>query len=194
MGSTYKEHISIKDIMLEKNLYRALTKLKYSNGDSDTSISDLINEMISEYLHTYILSKRMGHMLLSKDIVKIAFGNLTDQQISEASVANAIRYKDGALLEYGKPSIHAYLALIASFAKANKFEFEISNEPESDSQVMIMGFGNCGAKFTEFKAQTYRMLLEEFAEVLSVDATNTSLCVRFKPRAEVLVDDQPVPL
>lgn len=187
-----KEFIPVKDIMIEKNLYRVLTKLKYSSASSDSSISDHINNMLTEYLHTYVLSKRMGHMLVSRDIIRIAFSNLTEDQIKEASASNAIRYKDGALLEYGKPTLDAYLGLIASFAKANKFEFEVGKEPENENQVLIMSFGSCGAKFTEFKAQTYRLLLGEFADVVGLEATNTALCIKFRPKKERITGEQQV--
>lgn len=185
-SSTSYEYVPVKDIMIEKSLYRTLTKLKYSMGGADeeeTSISSIINDMLKEYLHTYVLSKKMGHMLLSKDIVRVAINDMTEEQITEASIANAIRYKEGAILEYGRPSLSAYLELIRAFAKANKFEMEISKNPENDSQVLIISF-RLGDRFTRFKADTYKILIEEFAEINKLETTNTSIYIEYKPKKE----------
>lgn len=103
------DYVPVRDMMLEKSLYRALTQLKYHNGNDETSISSLINDMLKEYLHTYVLSKTMGHMLISRDIVKVAVDSMTDEQIKEASDTNAMRYKEGAIIEDGRPSLAAYL-------------------------------------------------------------------------------------
>jgi hypothetical protein len=171
--------------MIEKNLYRALTKLKYSAGgdEEETSISSLINDMLREYLHTYILSKKMGHMLVSKDILKVAINDMTEEQIRAASMTNAIRYKEGAILEYGGPSLAAYLELIRAFAKANRFDIEISKNPENDSQVLIISFRICN-KFTKFKADTYKILIEEFADIEKTETTGTSMYIEYKPKKE----------
>jgi hypothetical protein len=82
----------------------------------------------------------MGHILLSKDILRVAINDMTDQEINEASITNALRYREGAILEHGRPSLKTYLELIKAFAKANKFEMEISKNPDTDSQVLIISF------------------------------------------------------
>jgi hypothetical protein len=179
------EYVPIKDIMMEKILYRALTQLKYRSGDDETTISGLVNEMLKEYLHTYILSKTMGHMLMSKATVKVAVEGLTEEQIKNASVANAERYKEGAIIEHGRPSLAAYLELIRSFAKANRFDSEISKNPDNGSQVLILNF-QMGEKFSQFLGNTYRILLEEFADIFRVELTGTTVYFEFKPKKEVI--------
>jgi hypothetical protein len=179
------EYVPIKDIMMEKSLYRALTQLKYRSGDDETTISGLVNEMLKEYLHTYILSKTMGHMLMSKATVKVAVEGLTEEQIKNASVANAERYKEGAIIEHGRPSLAAYLELIRSFAKANRFDSEISKNPDNGSQVLILNF-QMGEKFSQFLGNTYRILLEEFADIFRVELTGTTVYFEFKPKKEVI--------
>ena len=146
------ELVPIKDLRIERSIYTALTKMSYSS-DEQITLSDIINDMLKEYLHTYILSKKMGHILLSKDILRVAINNMTDQEINEASITNALRYREGAILEHGRPSLKTYLELIKAFAKANKFEMEISKNPDADSQVLIISF-KMGPKFTRFKGNT----------------------------------------
>ena len=103
------EYVPVKDMMMEKNLYRALTQLKYRSGDEETSISSIFNDMLKEYLHTYVLSKSMGHILLPRDIIKVAVNSMSDEEIKQASADNVVRYKDGAILEHGRASLAAYL-------------------------------------------------------------------------------------
>jgi hypothetical protein len=170
---------------MEKELYRALTQLKYRDGSDETSISSLINDMLKEYLHTYILFKTMGHMLMSKDTVRIAVDAMTDEQIKEASAANAERYKEGAIIEHGRPSLAAYLKLIKAFAKANRFDMEISKNPDNENQVLIISF-HMGDKFSQFLGNTYRTLLQEFADIERTEITLTTAYFEFKPKKELV--------
>lgn len=170
---------------IEKSLYQTLTQMKYRDGNGETSISSLINGMLKEYLHTYVVSKSMGHMLMSKDLVKIAFERLTDEQIKQASDANAMRYKEGAILEHNRPSLGAYLELIRAFAKANEFDIEISKNPENENHVLIITF-RMGDKFTQYLGNTYRILLQEFSEINKMEITATSAYFEYKPKKELV--------
>lgn len=181
------EHIPIKEIMLEKGVYQALTKIQYRSAEG-TTISSLINEKLKEYLHTYILSKTMGHMLISKDVIRIAVEAMSDEQIAEAAAANAVRYKEGAIIEHGEPSLAAYLLMIKAFAKANKFEMEVSKNPENDNQVLVIGF-RMGKKFSELKATTYRILFEEFAEIEKVETTGGTAYLEYKTKKEQVIKE-----
>lgn len=178
------EYIRVKDVMMDKDLYRILTQFQYRNGSDETSISSLVNDMLREYLHTYVLSKTMGHMLMSRDILKTAIDSMTEEQIREASTINAIRYKEGAIIEHGKPSLISYLKLIKAFAKANKFDIELSKNPDNDNQVLVMGF-HMGEKFSKLKGATYTKLLEEFADIDRVEITGSTVYFEFKPKKEV---------
>jgi hypothetical protein len=179
----------VNDIVLENELYRTLTKIKYQEPDS--SVSALINEMLKEYLHTYVLSKRMGHMLITKELVKTAVDGMNQEQIKKAAAENAIRYKEAAIIEHGRPSLASYLELIRAFAKANKFEFELSRNPDKQTQVIIVQF-KMGSKFALYKAETYKILLQEFAEVERIEATDTSVFIEFKQKSivETRISDQ----
>lgn len=179
------EYIHVKDIMMDKELYRTLTQLKYRNGRDEASISSLVNDMLKEYLHTYVLSKTMGHILVSRDIHKTAIDSMTEEQIKEASNIDAIRYKEGAIIDHGKPSLASYLKLIKAFAKANKFDIELSKNPDNGSQVLVMSF-HMGEKFTKLKGGTYTQLLEEFAEIDRREITGSTVYFEFKAKKEVV--------
>ena len=180
------EYVPVKDILLDKDLYRALTKLKYR--DPDSSLSSLINEMLKEYLHTYVLSKRMGHMLVARELVRNSIEDLSNEKIAETAEQNSIRYKEAAIIEHGKPSLSAYLELIRAFGKANKFEMEISRNPDNQTQVMIIQF-KMGAKFAKYKAETYRILLEPFSSIERMEVTDTSIYIEYKPKETISVNE-----
>ena len=183
------EFVPVKELVLEKDLYRALTKLKYQ--DPDSSFSGLINDMLKEYLHTYVLSKRMGHMLVTRDLVKTSINTLDEDELKHVARENAVRYTEAAIIEHGKPSLAAYLELIRAFAKANRFEYEFTTEPAKQSKVIIVQF-RMGRKFTLYKAETYRILLQQFAEVERVEATDTTLYIEYSPKeiVETRIADQ----
>lgn len=177
------EYVSVSDIKMEKDLYRALTQLKYRNGEA--SISSIFNDMLKEYLHTYLLSKSIGHILIPRDIIKVAVNAMNDEEIKQASIDNVVRYRDGALLEHGRASLAAYLDLIRAHAKANKFDMKISKNPDNGNQVLIVSF-QMGGKFTQFLGNTYRMLLEEFADIERIEMTATTSYFEYKPKKEVV--------
>jgi len=179
------ERIPVKDFMLEKDVYRLLSQMKYRAGGEETSISTLVNDMLKQYLHTYILSRTMGHMIISKDVLKLAVETMNDVQIKEASYQDAIRYKEGAIIEHGRPSLDAYLAMIRAFANANKFDFEISRNQDNNNQVLVMTF-HMGDKFARLKGYTYRLLLEEFAQIEREELTGTSIYFEFKPKKQII--------
>jgi hypothetical protein len=171
-ASLQHEYIPVREILMERNLYQTLTKMKYQSANQETSISSLINEMLKEYLHTYIISKSM---------VETSVNALTDEQINEASAANAMRYREGARLEHGKPSLDAYLELIKGFSKANKFDMKVSKIPESENHVLIVTF-HMGSKFAKFLGGTYRILLQEFADIEKMEITATLAYFEYKPK------------
>jgi hypothetical protein len=180
-ASLQHEYIPVREILMERNLYQTLTKMKYQSANQETSISSLINEMLKEYLHTYIISKSMGHVLMSKEMVETSVNALTDEQINEASAANAMRYREGARLEHGKPSLDAYLELIKGFSKASKFDMEVSKIPESENHVLIVTF-HMGSKFAKFLGGTYRILLQEFADIEKMEITATLAYFEYRPK------------
>lgn len=141
--------------------------------------------MLKEYLHTYVLAKSMGHILVPKDFVKVAINAMTDEEVRQASSDTVVRFKDGAMLEHGRPSLAAYLGLIRAFSKANKFDMEISKNPDNGNQVLIVNF-QMGAKFSEFLGNTYRVLLGEFADIDKMEITETTAYFEYKPKKEIV--------
>lgn len=179
------DHVPVNGLTLEKSLYQTLAKMKYHSGDSEVSISSLINDMLKEYLHTYVLSKSMGYVIVPSELVNISSEYLTGEQIKEQSTASAIRYKEGVILEEIRPSLNAYLKLIRAFAKANNFVMEVSRNPENENQVLIISF-HMGYGFSQFLGNTYRILLQEYADIVRMEVTPTSVYFEYKPKKEVV--------
>lgn len=162
-----------------------LTQLKYSMGGDEKSISDLINDILKDHFHTYALSKSVGRILVSKEVIKKAIDYVPDEQLDELARENAEKFKEAAMIENGRPSLDAYLKLIRTFAKANRFYVELSKNPDNGNQVLITNF-QMGEKFSQFKGKTYKRLLEEFAEIDRMEIIGSVIYFEFKPKKEVL--------
>jgi hypothetical protein len=113
----------IEHLPLDEELYRILTKISYSEH---IPLEKLINEMPKEYLNVYLLSKKIGYALISKDVLKTTFENTPQDQTLSLSRKIAIRYREAAILSHGKPSLEAYICLIKSFVNANGYYIEFS--------------------------------------------------------------------
>lgn len=62
---------------------------------------------------------------------------------------------------------------------------EISKNPDNGNQVLIVSF-RMGGKFSQFLANTYRMLLAEFADIDRMEITETTAYFEYKPKKEVV--------
>lgn len=153
-------------------------------GGDERSISQLINEILRDHFHTYALSKSVGRILISKDVIQRAIDNLPDAQLDELAAQDAEKFREAAIIEYGRPSLAAYLKLIRTFAKANRFYVEVSKNHDNDNEVLVINF-HMGEKFTRFRAETYKRLLEEFAEIDRSEAIGSVIYFEFKPKKEL---------
>jgi hypothetical protein len=117
----------IEHLPLDEETYRKITKISYLEH---IPLEKLINDMLREYLNVYFLSKKIGYALISKDVLKITFENTPEAQVLNLSRNIANRYKEAAILLYGKPSLEVYISLIRSFVKANGYYIEFSKKSE----------------------------------------------------------------
>ena len=176
---------------MDKDLYRALTKLKYSIGGDEKNISELINDILKDHFHTYALSKSVGRILVSKYIMQRAIDKMPDEDLNELAIENAEEFKEAALIEHGKASLDAYLKVVKAFAKANRFYVELSKNPDNGNQVLVTSF-HMGEKFSKLKGETYKRLLEEFAEIDRMEIAGSVLYLEFKPKKEEVLPMAPL--
>lgn len=155
-------------------------------GGSERSVSNLINEILRDHFHTYALSKSIGRILISKHVVQRAIDNLPDEQLDQLAAEDAETFKEAAIIQDGLPSLDTYLKLIRTFAKANRFYVEVSKNPDNGDQVLIINL-HMSERFSRFRQETYKRLLEEFAEIDRVETIGSVIYFEFKPKKEVLL-------
>lgn len=191
----------IEHLSLDEELYRKITAMSYSEH---ISVQKLINDMLKEYLNVYVLSKKIGYALISKDVLKTTFDNTPEDKVMELSRKVATRYREAAILLHGKPSLEEYICLIKSFVTANGYYIEFSKhamveQAQEDGQsnqdlqqqklekssdlydVMIIRF-NISYKFSQFLGNVYRILLEEFCTVKQFELTETLVFYEYKKK------------
>lgn len=191
----------IEHLSLDEELYRKITAMSYSEH---ISVQKLINDMLKEYLNVYVLSKKIGYALISKDVLKTTFDNTPEDKVMELSRKVATRYREAAILLHGKPSQEEYICLIKSFVTANGYYIEFSKhamveQAQEDGQsnqdlqqqklekssdlydVMIIRF-NISYKFSQFLGNVYRILLEEFCTVKQFELTETLVFYEYKKK------------
>lgn len=153
-------------------------------GGAEISVSELMNDILRDHFHTYSLSRSIGRILISKHVVQKAIDNLSDEQLDELAAQDAEKFKEAAIIENGRPSLDGYLKIIKTFAKANRFYVEISKNPDNGDQVLVINF-HMGEKFSRFRGSTYKILLEEFAEIDRIEIVGSVIYFEFKPKKEV---------
>lgn len=191
----------IEHLPLDEDLYRKITAMSYSEH---IPIQKLINDMLKEYLNVYVLAKKIGYALISKDVLKTTFDNTPEDKVMELSRKIATRYREAAILLHGKPSLEGYICLIKSFVTANGYYIEFSKhamteQSQEDTQsnqalqqqklekssnlydVMIIRF-NISYKFSQFLGNVYRILLEEFCTVKQFELTETLAFYKYKKK------------
>jgi hypothetical protein len=57
-------------------------------------LEKLINDMLKKYLNVYLLSKKIGYALISKEVLKTTFENTPKDQVLSLSTKIATRYRE----------------------------------------------------------------------------------------------------
>jgi hypothetical protein len=81
----------IEDLPLDEELYSKVTKISYSEH---IPLEKLINDMLKKYLNVYLLSKKIGYALISKEVLKTTFENTPKDQVLSLSTKIATRYRE----------------------------------------------------------------------------------------------------
>jgi hypothetical protein len=167
---------NLENLPLDHDLYAKITKISYSEH---IPVPKLINDMLREHLNVYLLWRKIGYVLVSKDAVKAALNHTPDEELHEAAQKIANRYKEAAILLHGRATLDGYLELIKAFAAVNGYSFEKSKNGDND--VFIVQF-NMNEKYSLFLGNAYKRLFEEVAQVQRFELTNNIIFLEYKPK------------
>ncbi|HKZ61308.1 MAG TPA: hypothetical protein VJZ68_02675 [Nitrososphaera sp.] len=168
--------IHLEDLSLDQDLYKELTKISYAEH---IPVSKLVNDMLKEHMNVYLLWRRIGYVLVSRDVLKSSLMRSPDEELLEYAGKIAGRYREAAILMDGRPSLEAYLSLIRAFVTVNGYSVEKSKKCEND--VLIVQF-NINEKYSLFVGNAYKILLEEFAEIVQFEITDNLAFFEYRKR------------
>lgn len=168
--------INLENLSLDHELYRELTKISYAQH---ISVSKLVNDMLKEHMNVYLLCRQIGYAFVSKDVLKSSLNRLPDEELLEYTGKIASRYREAAIVIGGRPSLEAYLNLIKSFVTVNGYSFEKGKKGEND--ILILQF-NVNEKYSLLVGNAYKILLEEFAEIVQFEFTENLAFFEYRKR------------
>lgn len=168
----------IEKLPLDSDLYRAITKISYAEH---ISVPTIINDMLREHINVYLLWRKVGYVLLAKDILTKSISNASDEELQKAAQDVANRHREACILLYGSsPSMESYLRLIKSFCAVNNFQIEQGKKDEND--VLIVQF-NMNEKYSRYLGGVYRHLLEDFCTVHKFEITENLAFFEYSKKA-----------
>lgn len=168
----------IDKLPLDSDLYRTITKISYTDN---IPISDIINRMLREHLNVYLLWRKVGYVLLAKDILTTSIANTPDEELVKAAHEVANRHREACILLYGtSPNLDSYIRLIKSFTAVNNFEVDLSKSGEND--VMIVQF-RMNKKYSLYLGNVYKILLEDFCTVHRFETTDNLAFFEYSRKA-----------
>ena len=167
---------NLQNLPLDHDIYSELAKIAYMEH---IPVSKLINDMLREHMNVYLLWRKTGYVLVSKEILKSSLTRMPEEELVEYAGKVASRYREAAILMRGRPSLEAYIDLIKAFVTVNGYTVEKSKNGDND--VLIVQF-NINEKYSMFVGNAYKILLEEFADIERFEITSNLAFFEYRKR------------
>src|SRR5574342_993520 len=100
---------NLENLSLDHDVYSKITKIAYTEH---MPVSKVINDMLKEHMDVYLLWRKIGYVLVSKEVLQSSLLRSPDEELLEYSEKIASRYRDAAVLMYGRVGLDAYINLI----------------------------------------------------------------------------------
>jgi hypothetical protein len=165
---------NLENLPLDHDIYVQLTKIAYTEHKP---VSKLINDMLREHMDVYLLWRKIGYVLVSKEVLKSSLLRSPDEELLEYAAKIATRYREAAIHVHGRPSLEVYLNLIKAFVTVNGYTVQKGKNGEND--VLIVQF-NVNEKYSKFLGSAYKILLEEFARIERFEITDNLAFFEYK--------------
>lgn len=171
--------VPVGSLRLDSEVYRQVTQMAYSQ---QMPVEQMINQMLRKQLVSQELF-RHGFTMTHRETVKTLTGMLSDELIREAagSMKSALKEMVVSRTQSPNPTAQQYFASLASLMDLNGYPTSIQTDPE-DGTVTVNVRPNVSHKFSLFLGESIRVSLDGMAEVVDVDATDTSVHVRCTPK------------
>jgi hypothetical protein len=101
-----------------------LEKLRLQADDSEISVNNLAQKILSEYFDWYANSGKAGLVPIHKSLVALTFGKMSEQEIIKiAKIFAGIRVKEITLVLRNDYSMHAFLETLEAWMNASSIGF-----------------------------------------------------------------------
>jgi hypothetical protein len=181
MGSEFPEQpdtANLQNLQLDKDLYRKITRISYAEH---ISIPKIINDMLKEHINVYLLWRKVGYILVSKEVVRKALSYMADEEIVATAENIADRIREAAIILYGKPNLDAYVSLMKSFAAVNGFDIEKGKGANGTTEILIVQF-RMNEKYSKFLGNAFKLLIGEFADLVNFYTTDNLSFIEYAAR------------
>ncbi len=180
-----KEYIPLS-LALERNLYRQITTLSYSQNKP---VSEIINRMLSDYADLAKLQK-MGYVLINKNTLKTLFEQLDEKAVIESTSKISDIIEEFVLLLGKTPSFDAYVDSFRFLMKVNGYHFEATRK--NNSITMIMGFG-MGRQYSLYIAECLKIMFNKVATIEEIQTTDSVVFFTCTQKQDLPVNQSKIP-
>jgi hypothetical protein len=183
MGTEFPEQpgtTNLQNLPLDKDVYRNITKISYAEH---IPIPKIINDMLKEHINVYLLWRKVGYILVAKEVVTKALNHMPDEEIVATAENIANRIREAAMILHSKPNLDVYISLIRSFAAVNGFDIEKSKGANGTTKVLIVQF-RMNEKYSKFLGNVFKLLIEEFADIVNFYTTDNLSLIEYRSREE----------
>jgi hypothetical protein len=155
--------------MLDKNLYRKITKVAYSEN---RPVERVVSDMLRKYIDVFCPLRKIGLVHVTKDTVKMIFQHISDELIIEHAKSLSKRYMEVITLLNKNRTLEEYLDFFKLYASASGYQVEVMNANQSGSMKIIIKL-NLGRKYSLYLGECFRILLSQVSRVDNSEFTDS---------------------
>jgi hypothetical protein len=172
-----RENIPLEHLLLDKNLYRKITKMAYSEN---RPVERLINDMLREYIDVFHPLRKIGLVHVTRETVKIIFQDISDELIIEHAKSLSKRYMEVITLLNKNRNLEDYLDFLKVYATASGYQIDISTTQSGVRRVLLSL--NLGRKYSLYLGECFKILLAEVSKVDNYDFTESLVFFECTPK------------
>ncbi len=172
-----RESIPLEHLLLDKNLYRKITKFAYSENKP---VDRVVNDILREYVDVFFPFRKIGFVHVTTDTVKMIFQDISDELIIDHAKSLSKRYMEVITLLNKNRTLDDYLDFLKLYANASGYQMEATTN-ESGGKQVIMRI-NLGRKYTLYLGECFKILLSEVSTVYNYDFTDSVVFFECTPK------------
>jgi hypothetical protein len=180
-----RETIALEHLLLDKNIYRKITKIAYSENKP---VERVVNHILREYIDVFFPLRKIGLVHVTTDTIKMIFQDISDELIIDHAKSLSKRYMEVITLLSKNRTLDDYLDFFKLYANASGYQMEVTTN-QSGGKRVIMRF-NLGRKYSLYLGECFKILLSEVSTVHNYDFTDSVVFFECSPSPTVVRTNQ----